>query len=110
MATRCERVSLNPLGAYREGETAELYYEVTGTVPGRTYATTIEIRRGERGDRRAGTALRFDEQARDTELQVSRSLGLEGLREGSYRLRVSVEEAGSGRRVTREQIILVTGE
>lgn len=102
-----EEVPLNPLGAFEKGGSAELYYELTGTKPGTTYTTTIEVRRGQRGEKRTGTALRFTETARGSAMRVSRSLGLRNLGDGVYRLRVKIEEEGSGRAVTREQTLRV---
>lgn len=105
-----ELVPLNPLGAYEEGQTAELYYELTGTKPGATYTTTIEVRRGDRGEKRTGTALRFTETARASELRVSRSLGLTSLGDGTYRLRVTIDEEGTGRTVTRDRILRIADD
>src|SRR5690606_18676471 len=105
-----EDVPLNPLGAYAEGGTAELYYELTGASPGATYTTTIEVRRGERGEKRTGTALRFTETARASDMRVSRSLGLRSLGDGVYRLRVTIEEEGTGRKVTRDQMLRIADD
>jgi GWxTD domain-containing protein len=103
---RGDAVRLNALDAYTAGGAAPLYYEMHGLVPGRTYRTTVSLTRsGQRPDR--GTRLLFSETAEAASVQVRRTMGLDDLRRGQYRLVVTVEEEGTGATVTRERMVNV---
>ena len=101
-------VRLNALDAYAAGSAAPLYYEMHGLVPGRTYRTTVSLTRaGQRPDR--GTRLLFSETAEAGSMRVRRTMGLDDLRRGQYRLVVTVEEEGTGAAVSRERMVNVVG-
>jgi len=103
---RGEPVRLNALDAYAAGGAAPLYYEMHGLVPGRTYRTTVSLTRsGQRPDR--GTRLLFSETAEARSMRVRRTMGLDDLRRGQYRLVVTVEEEGTGATVSRERMVNV---
>ncbi len=105
---RGDPVRLNPLDAYGTGGAAPLHYEMHGLVPGRTYRTTISLSRaGQRPDR--GVRLLFTETADASSMPIRRTMGLEDLRRGQYRLVVTVEESGTGASATRERVVSVIG-
>ena len=105
---RGDPVRLNPLDAYAAGGAAPLYYEMHGLIPGRTYRTTISLTRaGQRADR--GVRLLFTETADAASMPMRRTMGLENLRRGQYRLVVTVQETGSSASATRERIVNVAG-
>jgi hypothetical protein len=77
-----------------------------GLAPGRTYRTTISLTRaGQRADR--GVRLLFTETADAPSMRVRRTMGLENLQRGQYRLVVTVQETGSGTEATRERMVNV---
>lgn len=95
---------LHPLGTWRTNETVELYYEVSGLAAGQQYATTLQVvplnpRLTER------IALTTTDRATGERTSVRKSLDLNRLRDGVYRVIVTVER--DGMRATREQEILV---
>jgi hypothetical protein len=94
-------VELNPLDAYPLGSSAEVYYEVGGLVPGADYRTTVTVRPLRGGNRAAGVRLSFDERPPALRAQVSRTVGLEALKPGQYRLTVTIEGAGQYVSTTR---------
>ena len=98
---------LNALDAYRAGSEAPLYYEMHGLVPGRSYGTTIALRRVNEPETRA-VRLLFAETADAETMQMRRTMGLEGLRRGQYRLTVTVVDAETGATAVRERVISVT--
>lgn len=93
-----ESMELNPLDAYPLGSSAEVYYEVGGLVPGADYRTTVTVRPLRGGNRGAGVRLSFDERPPASRVQGSRTVGLEALKPGQYRLTVTIE--GGGQSVT----------
>ena len=93
-----EAMELNPLDAYLQGSSAEVYYEVGGVVPGADYRTTVTVRPARGGKRGAGVRLAFDERPPTSRVQVSRTVGLAALKPGQYRLTVAIE--GEGQSVT----------
>lgn len=103
-ATPAGPFPLHPLGTWRTRETVELYYEVYGLSDGDEYATTLEVvplspRSPER------ISLSTTDRATGPRSAVMRSLALNRLRDGIYRVIVTVEHDGT--RVRREQEILV---
>ena len=98
---------LNALGAYPAGGTAELFYEVHGLKAGDAYRTTIEVRSP---TVRAKGGIRILSTDRATALvtHVRKSLGLQQLKPGAYRLIVTV--AANGRQAIRERQLLVVGK
>ncbi len=98
---------LNALGAYPAGGTAELYYEVHGLKAGDAYRTTVVVRSPAAGAK-DGIRILGTDHATGLVTHVRKSLGLQQLKPGSYRLIVTV--AANGRQATREQQLLVVGK
>ena len=103
-----EAVSINALDEYAAGATAPIYYEVRGLEPGRTYRTTVTVRKGTAGDGRA-VRLVFDERAADTVARMRRDVSLAQLERGRYLLTVTVEDSASGAAVSRDRVITLLG-
>jgi hypothetical protein len=101
-------VLLNPFGAFPRTESAEVYYELSGLTPGRTYVTSMELAPAKGGRSGENIRLRFTQIAEGDELTVRRSLGLDRLKRGQYRLSVEISEEGSARQVRREQYLTVS--
>lgn len=97
-------VMLNALNAYMPGDEAPVYYEASGLVPGRSYQTTLAVRPADDEEGR-GVSLLFAERAERTTMHIRRTIGLEGLAEGRYRLRVTLEDRETGERSSRERLI-----
>ena len=98
---------LNALGAYPSGGTAQLFYEVHGLKAGDVYRTTVVVRSPVPGAR-DGIRILSTDHATGLVTHVRKSLGLQQLKPGSYRLIVTV--AANGRQATREQQLLVVGK
>ncbi len=98
---------LNALGAYPAGGTAELYYEVHGLEAGDAYRTTIEVR-SPAARAKDGIRILSTDRATGLVTHVRKSLGLQQLKPGSYRVIVTV--AAKDRQATREQLLLVAGK
>ncbi|HET8761767.1 MAG TPA: hypothetical protein VFM12_00020 [Gemmatimonadales bacterium] len=99
-------VPLSPLDAYPRKGAVEVYYELGGAEPGREYRTQIELK-GVSGDAKGDVTLSFHEQAHDSLLRLRRSVALDRLEGGQYRMTVTVTEAGTNRKVTRERLLNV---
>jgi hypothetical protein len=95
---------LNALGAYAAGGTAELYYEVHGLRAGDGYRTAILVRSPNAGAKDDIRILSTD-RATGLVTHVRRSLGLQQLKPGAYRLIVTITTRG--RQATRERLLLV---
>lgn len=95
---------VNTLGTWVEGGTVELWYEVRGLSEGDSYRTTIEVIPSER---RLGDPLRIatEDRAAGAVTTVRKSMGLDRLRPGLYKLMVTVEHEGV--RAVREQDVLI---
>ena len=100
-------VMLNALNAYRAGDAAPVFYEAYGLRPGRSYETTLSVRRLDGGDDR-GVSLVFDEKADRPAMQLRRTIGLEDLDPGQYRLTVTIVEEGTGATATRSRLLNIT--
>jgi hypothetical protein len=103
---RGEPFDINGLGAYYRGATAPIYYELFGLVPGRSYRTTIALRRYGHG-KAAGPALVFRETADRASIRVRRSVDLARLGRGQYALSVTVRDETTHREAKREQLLNV---
>ena len=97
-------VALNPLGAFPEKGSAELYYQVAEMTVGAEYATTLEFLAADRPEESALT-LTFTDTARERFAEVQRSVGLANLKPGRYRLRVTV--TGAGRTAVETAVLTV---
>jgi len=104
---RGERVPLNPLGAFPRDHPAEVFYELSGLTPGRSYVTSMELTPVKGGSERETVRLRFSAIAERDELTVRRTLGLSTLKRGQYQLTVEVTEEGSSRKVRRQQYLTI---
>ena len=89
------RVAMNPLNAYAKGATAELYYQLSGLKVGQSYATKLEFLPSSEKETKPKLSLSFSASADADRVEVARSIGLENLEPGSYRLRVTVSGAGA---------------
>jgi hypothetical protein len=100
-------VPLNPLDTYSRTSSMDLYYDITGMVPGRSYRTTIEL--GNAMALTSGDAVRvsFDDKATAPAQHVRRSLELKTLKGGRYRLVLTVEDVAGGSKVSRERSVNV---
>jgi hypothetical protein len=88
------RVPMNPLNAYAKGAEAELYYQLGGLKEGESYATRFEFIPVGGKDEKPKLSLGFSAVADGPRAEVMRTVGLENLDPGSYRLRVTVRGAG----------------
>ena len=102
-----DSIPLNPLDVYAPSSTMELYYDVSGMVPGRRYRTTIEL--SNPFGVAAGDQVRvsFEDKAGAPTQRVRRSLDLKTLRGGQYRLVLTLEDVDGGRKVSRERTVNV---
>ena len=96
-------VPLNPLNAWNTGSPLDIYYEIGGLTPGTDYHNAISIWKA---DRRTLT-VEFEEKAATERQAVQRTIPLEGLKRGTYRLVVTVRDRKSGEEVSREQLLHV---
>jgi GWxTD domain-containing protein len=106
-----DTVLLTPFDLFRRGADLELYYELAGTEPGRSYRHAITVYRlkdaRDPGRRRAEVTLSFDEPAGAGLTRSHRTLQLGRLRAGTYLVEVRVEPAGEAGAVTRRRVIRV---
>jgi GWxTD domain-containing protein len=106
-----DTVLLTPFNLFRRGADLELYYEVGGTEPGRSYRHAITVYRlkdaRDPARRRAEVTLGFDEPATAELTRAHRTLQLGRLRAGTYLVEVRVSAPGSADTVTRERVIRV---
>jgi hypothetical protein len=99
-------VPLSPLDAYPRKGAVEVYYELSGAERGREYRTRIELK-GVSGDAKGDVTLTFSEQAHEHMIPLRRSVAIDRLEGGQYRMTVTVSEEGTGRTVTRERLLNV---
>ncbi|HLS47916.1 MAG TPA: hypothetical protein VK012_05310, partial [Gemmatimonadales bacterium] len=105
---RGDPVMLNALNAYFVGGSAPVYYEAFGLEPGRAYQTTLTVRKVDAGEDE-GVSLIFNETADRRVHHIRRTIGLEGLEVGHYRLLVTIEDPETGARATRERRLNIIG-
>ncbi len=99
-------VPLNPLDAYPHKGAAELYYELSDARPGTAYQTDIEVT-GVYGDAKGTVHLTFNEKAETQLIRSRRSIGLDQLEPGQYRITVTVTERGTGRTAVQSRLLNV---
>lgn len=99
-------VVLNPLDAYPRKGSVEVYYELSGATGGREYHTDLELK-GVSGDARGEVHLGFTEKATGAVLHLRRSVALDPLKGGQYRMTITVTEEGTGTSVTNERLLNV---
>ncbi|MBA3760542.1 MAG: hypothetical protein H0X07_08405, partial [Gemmatimonadales bacterium] len=100
-----DTVPLNPLNTYPVGSRVEVYYQVGGMEPGRSYETTIEVRRHGKGDR---VSAEFTEEDLGPKIARFRTIALGKLPAGEYVLTVTMKEVGGSASVTRRSSLNVT--
>jgi hypothetical protein len=88
-------VALHPLNAFAGNGEAELYYQLNGVSPGQEYRTRVELFPAGDGEAGASLALTFTDEPTDRFVETQRTIGLNNLKPGRYRLRVTVNGAGS---------------
>ena len=103
-------IPLNPLDVYAPSSTMELYYDVSGMVPGRRYRTSIEL--SNPFGMAAGDQVRvsFEDKAAAPTQRVRRSLDLKTLKGGQYRLVLTLGDVEGGRKVSRERTVNVADQ
>ena len=110
-AAPSDTVLLTPFDLFRPGADLELYYELAGTEPGRSYRHAITVYRlkdaRDPTRRRAEVTLGFDEPASSGLTRAHRTLQLGRLRPGTYLVEVRVGVTGDSSTVTRQRIIRV---
>lgn len=99
-------VPLNPLDAFPPKGSAELYYELHGATPGTTYQTDIEVK-GIYGDAKGTVHLAFNETAKAALVRTWRSIGLDQLEPGQYRITVTVTDPGTRRTAVQSRLLNV---
>lgn len=98
-------VPVNALGSFAEGGEAEVYYQLSGLVPGDEYVTKVEVYPSLDRDARAAISVSFTERAGAANADVTRTLGLRDLDRGEYRLSVTV--SGGGASVTATETMAI---
>jgi hypothetical protein len=96
---------LHPLNAFPRSAAAELYYQVNGLEPGQEYRTRVELFPAAQADADASLALTFSDEPAVRFLESHRTIGLNNLNPGRYRVRVTV--TGGGATVTEEAYLAV---
>lgn len=88
-------VPLHPLNAYPKGGTAEVYYQLAGLRDGTRYTSRIELFGAEDDAKKpARLSIDFETTATTERIEVARSLGLQNLAPGRYRVRLTVRGGG----------------
>lgn len=88
------QVPLNPLNAYAKGGSAELYYQLSGLKPGQRYDTRFDFFPIGEPRPKPKLTLTLPMEAGQPRMEIARSVGLENLDPGSYRLVVTVTGGG----------------
>ena len=89
-------VPLNPLNTYPAGGQAEVYFQLSGLQPGTTYRITFELFRADDDPKRPPRlALSFTEATTQARVEVARTLGLQHLNPGRYRVKLTVSNNGA---------------
>ena len=95
---------LNVLDAWTAGGTARLFYEVRGLQPGEEYRTLVELTPVS-DTRRAIVRFVTNDRAGGVVDHVRKSLGLEQLKPGRYRLTVTVSHGSQSAARSRDLVI-----
>jgi hypothetical protein len=92
-------VPLNPLNAWSVSAGAEVYFQLSGLVTGESYVTKYEFFLSTDGPKRGPRlTISGSQVATQSRLEVTRTLGLQNLPPGRYRVHVTT--TGGGRSVT----------
>lgn len=101
-------VALHPLNAFTRDAEAELYYQLNGVQPGQQYQTRVELFPAREATSRAAMALTFVDEPSEQFVETQRTIGLNNLEPGRYRLRVTV--TGASGSVSEEGYLTVVRE
>ncbi len=90
-------VSLNPLNTFRSGETAAVYFQLSGLTNGESYSTRFDFFRAN-DDAKHPPRLTISsvQPAGQPRMEISKSLGLKNLDPGQYRVRLTVQGKDGG--------------
>ena len=89
-------VALNPLNTYPKGGGAEIYFQLSGMKPGTNYQTRFDFFRADDDPKHPPRlAVSSAQAAPEGRLEVSRTLGLQQLDPGKYRVRLTVSGGGA---------------
>jgi hypothetical protein len=106
--TPTDTVWFNPLGRYRHGTTMELYYEVYGLAAGAEVRTEVLVMKegsggflGIFGSKKPAIRLAFEDRATGVETRFNRTVPLQRLSPGRYRIEVQARDASGAVRRNR---------
>lgn len=102
-----EALPLNPLDVYPRTGSMDLYYDVSGMVPGHHYRTSIEIVNTLAAVAGDQARISFDDHATAPAQHVRRTLDLRTLKGGQYRLVLTIEDVEGGTKVSRDRTVNV---
>src|SRR5690606_21982934 len=102
-------VPLNPLDVYPKDGSVEVYYEASGLVPDASYRTTLRIE-GISGDAKGRVEVGFEERAGAGRQAFRRTIDLDRLDGGQYRLTLTLTNLATGETAEQERLINVTGD
>jgi hypothetical protein len=107
IATDGEPFPINAVASWPVGSAVQIYYEVHGLPAGAAYRTTVQLVPADIKAAHAPTPLRIQSSDLSTGplTVIRRSLGIEQLPPGRYRLTVTV--AASGRSATRTAAVMI---
>ena len=91
-----------PTSEFPQGSRVELYYEVYGLDPGEIYHTALEFTQT-----RSVLRFEFEEQAKSHVTRVRRTLDLQGLEPGEYRLELEVVDGRRRRHRTWAPLLII---
>jgi hypothetical protein len=84
-------VAFNPLNSYRIGETASVYFQLSGMTSGASYDMRFEFFRAADDPKRpARLVIGYPQVAAEPRMEISRSLGLKTLDPGRYRVKLTI--------------------
>jgi hypothetical protein len=91
-----ETVALNPLNTFPARSSAAVYFQLHGLVPGQSYTTKFDfVRAGDDSTAAPRLTVSSQQTAATASTEVVRSLGLQNLDPGHYRVRLTVTGAGA---------------
>ncbi len=102
-------VPLNPLDAYPQDGAVEVYYEASGLEPEARYRTTLRIE-GVSGDAEGRVEVGFEDRVAAGRQAFRRTIDLDRLSGGQYRLTLTIEDLAHGTRATQQGLINVIGD
>lgn len=97
-------IALNPRNRFPIGSNVQVFYEVGGLAPGKSYRTVVDLLKQDGGSPQL--TLSFDESATSALLAFQRSFNLGGTGAGAYRLRITIM-GSDGKSTSRETMFEV---